>query len=362
MVCFLTGLVAGCVLMFLIHNPTMEHEAPSPNPTVKSEVPSPNPTVKHESPSPNPTVKHEAPSPKQTLILMWLWPFGVKFDIDSCRSTRFDIDGCKLTDDRKMYNNADAVLFHHREIRSDLSNMPPSQRPPFQKWVWMNFEPPSNSPKIPGLRNLFNLTLNYRLDADITLLSGKFIPKKGNSSFPIPNKSKLVCWVVSNWKKGLQRVTYYEELIKHIHVDGFGHSFNKPIPSQGHLGVIKQCKFYLSFENSIHKDYMTEKLFNPLSVGTVPVVLGTSRQNYENFLPGDAFIHVDDFPSPKELAEHIRFLDKNEDAYRQYFNWHKHYEVQKFSSWAEHVCFTCDYIRKHKEYKVINDLDKWYWG
>nr|XP_015215206.1 PREDICTED: uncharacterized protein LOC107078908 [Lepisosteus oculatus] len=73
-----------------------------------------------------------------TVILVRLSPFGDPVPSESCSST-FHIEGCRLTADRNLYNIADAVLLHHRDIRADLSNLPPAHRPPFQKWVWMNW-------------------------------------------------------------------------------------------------------------------------------------------------------------------------------------------------------------------------------
>ncbi|KAM4723440.1 4-galactosyl-N-acetylglucosaminide 3-alpha-L-fucosyltransferase 9-like [Anableps anableps] len=296
-----------------------------------------------------------------TTVLVWLWPFGTIYDTNVC-SSLFNIDGCFITADRKFYNKSDGVVIHHRDIAGDLSNLPKLQRPPFQKWIWMNMESPSNSGRLPGINNLFNLTLNYRQDSDIQVPYGSIVTAETGEDFVPPSKNKLVCWIVSNWSPNHVRSKYYNELQKHVKVHAYGHAFGKYISDKDYIPTMSSCKLYLSFENSIHKDYMTEKLYFPLSVGTVPVVLGTTRENYENFVQGDAFIHVDDFKSPKELADYLLLLDKNEELYLGYFKWRRHFKAKRSHFWAEHTCQACAYLRQHKEYRAFNNLNKWYWG
>lgn len=296
-----------------------------------------------------------------TIVLLWFWPFGQTYDLTVCSSV-FGIDGCLITADRNYFNKSDGVVFHHRDIASDLSNMPSLKRPSRQKWIWFNMESPSHSSNHPGLENLFNLTLNYRQDSDIHLPYVSVIATEGEEEFILPSKNKLVCWVVSNWNQEHTRAKYYNELYKHVEIHVYGRAFGDHYADEDLLPTIASCKFYLSFENSIHKDYFTEKLYNPLSVGTVPIVLGPNRQNYENIIQGDAFIHVDDFTSPKDLADYLLLLDKNEEMYLRYFEWRRHFKARMVKLWAENTCMACDYLSKHKQYRSFNNLDKWYWG
>jgi hypothetical protein len=55
----------------------------------------------------------------------------------------------------------------------------------------------------------------------------------------------------------------------------------------------RQYKFYLSFENSICRDYITEKFYQPLLNSMVPVVYGGA--DYE--ASPDSFIDVRNFPT-----------------------------------------------------------------
>ncbi|XP_029902027.1 alpha-(1,3)-fucosyltransferase 9-like [Myripristis murdjan] len=302
----------------------------------------------------------EGDAEPDTIILIWMWPFGFKFDL-SCRV--FGITGCHLTDDKSLYRKAHGVLFHHRDIHGDLGNMPKEPRPWFQKWVWSNAESPANSGRIPGLDHLFNLTCNYRRDADIPVPYGYLVPVTDrDQSFELPAKDKLVCWIVSNWNPNFKRVQFYNKLKNHINIDIYGKAFGQHLNNQDFPKIISSCKFYLSFENSIHTDYITEKLYNPLMMGTVPVVLGPTRQNYENYIPGDSFIHVDDFASPKELAERLLYLDQHPAEYSRYLNWREHFKVKISVLGFDHACKTCHYLENHRGYQAFHDLNKWYWG
>lgn len=81
-------------------------------------------------------------------------------------------------------------------------------------------------------------------------------------------------------------------------------------------------KFYLSFENSNCKDYITEKFFdNGLQNNVIPIVMGARKQDYLATAPPNSFIHVDDFSSPKELAQYLHLLAQNETMYLSYFQW-----------------------------------------
>ena len=96
-----------------------------------------------------------------------------------------------------------------------------------------------------------------------------------------------IVWFVSHCKTQSGREQYISRLQKQIVVDIFGRC--------GHFqcGVVKNVaeeysmdqdpcfamvnsryKFYVSFENSICKDYITEKTYNALKLNTIPIVLG----------------------------------------------------------------------------------------
>ncbi|XP_075042023.1 3-galactosyl-N-acetylglucosaminide 4-alpha-L-fucosyltransferase FUT3-like [Mixophyes fleayi] len=296
---------------------------------------------------------------REIVILIWTFPWGSKFPLDRCHID-FGIPECKLSVDRRLYSAADAVVIHHGDIMYNKKAMPQKPRPYFQRWVWYNMEPPLIISNLDMLDNLFNWTMTFRMDSDIVIPYGRTEILKEPQNFTIPTKSKLVSWVVSSWYPGVRRISYYEELRKHIPIDVYGAKHMK-LKSEDFHSTISQYKFYLSFENSIYRDYITEKLWiNAFGSGTVPVVLGTSRKNYERFVPGDAFIHVDDFPSAKELAAYLLELDKDDEKYRKYFNWRSKYRVQTSNLASYPYCKTCEVIRQNSMCQLIQNVAKWF--
>lgn len=142
------------------------------------------------------------------IVLLWFCPFCVKMDFSIC-SSHFNIDSCTLTDNRSLYSQAEGVIFYHKGVL-DTPNMPSAPRPPFQRWIWLSEESPPHTPK-GSMINIFNLTLNYRRDADITFRDEITIREVDNEDFVLPKKDKTVCWIVSNGY-GDAREKYYREL------------------------------------------------------------------------------------------------------------------------------------------------------
>ena len=53
----------------------------------------------------------------------------------------------------------------------------------------------------------------------------------------------------------------------------------------------------------------------------VPIVMGARPEDYEKSAPYKSYIHVDDFDTPKELADYLRELDQDDEKYNEYFKW-----------------------------------------
>ncbi|XP_072277611.1 3-galactosyl-N-acetylglucosaminide 4-alpha-L-fucosyltransferase FUT3-like [Pyxicephalus adspersus] len=294
------------------------------------------------------------------IILLWTYPFGIVFPLNQC-PPKYDASQCFFTVDRSRYLSANAVIIHHRDVCSSKNQLPQIPRPPNQYWIWFNMESPTHCPNLQFMDKLINLTMSYRVDSDIFAPYGYLEKSNGNINFTIPQKTKLVAWAVSNWNPRSRRVQYYDELKKYIKVDIYGVR-HLHLSRSHHLETISMYKFYFAFENSIHVDYITEKLWvNSFASGTVPVVMGPPRENYERYIPPDSFIHVDDFLSAQDLASYLLSLDKDDEKYQQYFNWRSTYTIpEPEGEWIPQYCRVCKSLREGPTYRTIPSVAAWF--
>ncbi|KAK5981573.1 hypothetical protein GCK32_001696, partial [Trichostrongylus colubriformis] len=182
----------------------------------------------------------------------------------------------------------------------------------------------------------FNMSLGFRHDSPVASPYGYTVKLAKRSrltysslNIPLINGKTLgAAWFVSNCHTESGRENYVRELKKYYPVDVYGVCDGKLCPRddpcEGMLNT--DYHFYLSFENSICKDYITEKLWRHGYMHyVVPIVL--KRSIVEPYVPPKSFIAADDFKSPKDLAKYLQYLMANKTAYLEYFIWRLDYHV-----------------------------------
>ena len=240
------------------------------------------------------------------------------------------VSDCKVVDNTTdlPFDEFDAVIFHIHEM--EVTKLPEEvncTRSRYQRFIMLTQESPLSMTTFNRtlFANYFNWTMSYRLDSDIHLLYGRVTAKATaprNSSQVqrliqstrswnrnyAANKTKTVAWMVSHCPTYSLRENYVNELRKHIQVDVYGKCGNLTCARNAtHWLSDPQCydllasqyKFYLSFENSLCTDYVTEKFFEILAHDMVPIVYGAA--NYSALAPPHSFIHALAF-TPRKLA------------------------------------------------------------
>jgi len=134
--------------------------------------------------------------------------------------------------------------------------------------------------------------------------------------------------------------------------------------------LIRKYKFHLAVENCDEKDWVTEKLYQTIMAGVVPVYVGSP--NVFEFVPRSMMIVAADYKSPKELTDYLTYLGSNETAYEEYRSWRSHarsHPVSKHLDWtfnhstANAYCLVCQKLRENQKRKDALGMTSWgkYW-
>ena len=188
------------------------------------------------------------------------------------------VHACSLTTDRRRFHRdgVDAIFFQ-KFTAADRREFSP--KPPNQIWIVTGGEAPPLNDKMQILDtrimgDLINWTAFYRPDSTIPTLYGVFalfnnytgrIDDYAPVVDRVGSRRKKVAWMASNcgdWSTS-GRLEYAEELGRYIEVDAFGACGKLKCPKSKHgecMSMLRHTyKFYLSFENSKCKGYITEK-------------------------------------------------------------------------------------------------------
>ncbi|XP_054468678.1 alpha-(1,3)-fucosyltransferase 7 [Anoplopoma fimbria] len=313
----------------------------------------------------DPSTFHKCSNSRNVTILLWYWPFRRPFSLkgDVCWDL-YRIPHCRLVDQRSLFPSADVVVFHNGELVMKRQVLPLDlPRPQGQRWAWMSLEAPVYNGNLLQYANIFNMTITYRRDADITIPYGELLPREVEDHLveEVPlNKSSLVCWVVSNYRSLHRRSQVYKELNAIVPVKVYGRWTKRRLSSKALLPTISRCYFYLAIENTVAKDYVTEKLWrNAFQGGAVPVVLGPSLDDYKAVAPPNSFIHVDEFASVKDLGKYLQDLAADKKRYSEYFTWKNQWKVKLYTDWRERLCKICSQYNSLPQEKVYTNLEAW---
>ena len=281
------------------------------------------------------------------------------------------LHNCQVIPMTETTRDVDAYIFHYNPWGSrDVFNIP-RYRSPRQKYIFFTREAESRCNISYEISSLFNLTMSHRLDSDIPQTYGEIRRKLPSDSIPhigtnfAAGKTELVAWVASNCNSTSRREVYIARLQKYINVDIYGGCGRRVCPKRDCWEHINQnYKFYLAFENSLCKDYITEKVYRTLSLGKmIPIVLGGA--NYAKLLPRKSHINIADFKTPEDMSRYLKILDANDTLYNEYFDWQNHYEVEIggtfYEKYDHSYCRLCAYLQLSKsETKIYRDIRQWF--
>ncbi|KAL6546102.1 Alpha-(1,3)-fucosyltransferase 11 [Orobanche gracilis] len=105
-----------------------------------------------------------------------------------------------------------------------------------------------------------------------------------------------------------------------ITIDSYGSCHRTRDGRVNKVKTLKRYKFSLAFENSNEEDYVTEKFFQSLVAGTVPVVIGAP--NIQDFAPSpSSILHIREVKDVDSIARTMKYLAKNASAFNESLRW-----------------------------------------
>ncbi|GJP59662.1 hypothetical protein CLOP_g14385 [Closterium sp. NIES-67] len=177
---------------------------------------------------------------------------------------------------------------------------------------------PINDPAIARKSHSVVMTVHY--DSDVPVQYGSW-EEYDIMRPPVPKTADAIAAAfISNCAANNFRLKAVEELQKFFTVHSYGRCLNNRPYEHDKLAVIQRYKFSLAFENSCEPDYITEKFWQSLVAGSVPVVVGPP--NIADFVPdNNSYLHIPTEADIPRVAQQMQALASDDEAYNKMLEW-----------------------------------------
>lgn len=353
------------------------------------------------------------------LILLYTYNYSIKTRDHICRGGRngghvihFDRCprkcqfSCRLEDFHRR--SPAAVLFFGEDFSWSFQLSDRNRSSLQQRWIFWSWEAPIHHPEYTKASLTFNWfdnrlfdysslilslsrTMTYRQDSDIVHDYGRYILRNqshtirdvqvvdfylsandNRSTFDINDEFRKrkneIVWFVSNCRSQTQRHEFAKALNKLYPIDQYGQcsDLNKTstvASSTVFERTLFQYKFYLAFENAHCQDYITEKAFyNALAHGSIPIVLGSTEENYKDLLPPNSFLHLKHFDQLDQLADELKRINDDRNVFKSYHQWRDNYRLIVWPSnyfIDDRFCDLCIKLYNDKKEKIYSNFSNW---
>lgn len=271
---------------------------------------------------------------------------------------------------------ADGVLFDGVNSHLQYSNPSvfPKQKCGHQYWVFHDWRSVVNYPLFADrtFMSRFDITAGYSRNYTIwgaDMIGNTQTAVEARPSFAERRQDVLLAFFISNCDAKNDRLNFIRQLTKHLPAGSY-HSFGKcltnaevprelkdPHKYREKARVFAQYKFALAIENANDRDYVTEKVWDALSAGAIPVYGGAPNVN--DFVPdASSIVNMDDFASPADLAAHLVRVGADEQLYNTYHAWRFNETVLEKLREVDRnhrgffECKVCDQIAKLRQQKM----------
>ncbi|CAN1278557.1 Putative fucosyltransferase-like protein [Linum perenne] len=170
-------------------------------------------------------------------------------------------------------------------------------------------------------RRGYRIVMTTSLSSDVPV--GYFSWAEYDIMAPVEAKTEkaLAAAFISNCGARNFRLQVLDRLEKlKIPIDSYGACHRNRDGRVNKVEALKHYKFSLAFENSNEEDYVTEKFFQSLVAGTIPVVVGAP--NIQDYSPGQgSILHIKSLEDIDTVAKTMNYLSENATAYNQALRW-----------------------------------------
>ncbi|GAA0185434.1 glycosyltransferase [Lithospermum erythrorhizon] len=214
--------------------------------------------------------------------------------------------GCKFKDGSSA--KVDAAFATHGGVFSVLRSMESSK-----------YYPEINIST--ARRNGYNIVMTTSLSSDVPV--GYFSWAEYDIMAPVQPKTEkaLAAAFISNCQALNFRLQALKALERaEVKIDSYGSCHRNRGGKVDKVETLKRYKFSFAFENSNEDDYVTEKFFQSLVAGSVPVVVGAP--NIQDFAPAPgSLLHIKELRDANEVSKTMKYLAENPSAYNKTLRW-----------------------------------------
>ncbi|XP_041978305.1 alpha-(1,3)-fucosyltransferase 10 [Aricia agestis] len=324
---------------------------------------------------------HIHPNP---IILWWTSGFPGTSETRVCpRNIKCDVISNR---NNSEHLRVEAFLFYASSI--NFENLPLPRRPGKIIWGLYHEESPRNVEELMHYEalSIFNFSstfsrysdvpypLQYLESVDDITSTKYFVPTAEKNK--LLNELSPILYLQTDCETTTERDFYARELMQYINIDSYGSCLqNIELPREfavdylnklnddAFLKFVGRYKFVLAIENGVCEDYVTEKFWRAIKVGSVPIYFGSPT--IRDWLPNEkSAILLDDYPTPKVMAEYIEKLMNDDYLYETHLT-HKTrnvitntrllkeleirpYENDPLQTAVKFECYVCEAIYKRR--------------
>lgn len=215
-----------------------------------------------------------------------------------------------------------ADVFSMRHFMSSGS-IPRHKHCDYQRSVFLSMESRYSAPYTVAHRGPFDWVWSQNLQSEI--VAGYWSTRSLWDSKPLLYDDKdqlsMAAAFISNCNDAAQRLETIDLLEKQgVRLSKYGQCFDTGRWKGDKKKVLQKTKFTLSFENTVERDYVSEKYWHALNAGSVPIVLGAPNIKEFEPLPGTILV-VNDPDDVKNLSKQIKAIASNRTLYNHMLRW-----------------------------------------